>query len=149
MNPDGTAVSGAVVSYSQGSWTAMGTTNASGQVNAPLADGTYDFRVVLGGTTNTLTGVIVKQGTLVTFPTVQLTVTLANAAGPLSGGSVSVRSSGGSSSSIGTTTSSGSVTAQVLPAIYDVTMTYASRSMTQNEHLGERADHGRVRARTR
>ena len=131
MNPDGTAVSGAVVSYSQGSWTAMGTTATTGQVNAPLADGTYDFRVVLGGTTNTLSGVNVKQGTLVTFPTVRLTATLANASGPLSGGSVSVRSSGGSSSAIGATSASGSVSAQVLPAIYDVTMTYAARSMTQ------------------
>ena len=54
-------------------------------MNAPLADGTYDFRVVLGGTTNTLSGVNVKQGTLVTFPTVQLTVTLANASGPVVG----------------------------------------------------------------
>ena len=109
----------------------MGTTTGTGQVNASLADGTYDFRVVLGGTTNTLSGVNVKQGTLVTFPTVRLTATLANAAGPLSGGSVSVQSSGGSSSAIGTTSASGSVSAQVLPAIYDVTMTYASRSMTQ------------------
>ena len=70
MNADGTGVSGAVVSYSQGSWTTMGTTASTGQVNAALADGTYDFRVVLGGTTNTLSGVSVKQGTLVTFPTV-------------------------------------------------------------------------------
>ena len=105
MNPDGTGVSGAVVSYSQGSWTTLGTTAGNGQVNGPLSDGTYDFRVVYGGTTNTLSGVNVKQGTLVTFPTVKLTVTLANASGPLSGGSVSVRSSGGSSSSIGTTAS--------------------------------------------
>ena len=131
MNADGTPVPGAVVSDSQGSWTTIGTTGASGQVNAPLADGTYDFRVVLGGTTNTLSGVTVKQGTLVTFPTVQLTATLANASGPLSGGSVSVKSNGGSSYSIGTTGASGSVTAQVLPAIYDVTMTYASHPMTQ------------------
>ena len=131
MNTDGTAVSGAVVSYSQGSWTAMGTTSTSGQVNAPLASGTYDFRVVLGGTTNTLSGVNVKQGTLVTFPTVRLTATLSNASGPLAGGSVSVQSSGGSSSAIGTTSASGSVAAQVLPAIYDVTMTYASHAMTQ------------------
>ena len=132
MNADGTAVSGGVVSYSQGSWTSMGTTNTAGQVNAPLANGTYDFRVVLGGTTNTLSGVSVKQGTLVTFPTVKLTVTLGGASGPLSGGSVSVRSTGGSSSSIGTTGAPGSVSAQVLPAIYDVTMTYASRPMTQS-----------------
>ena len=132
MNSDGTAVSGAVVSWSQGSWTTMGTTGSSGQVNAALADGTYDFRVVLGGTTNTLSGVSVKQGTLVTFPTVQLTVTLASSANaPLSGGAVSVRSSGGSSFAMGTTAGSGSVTAAVLPAIYDVTMTYAGRSMTQ------------------
>jgi len=131
MNPDGSGVSGAVVSYSQGSWTTMGTTSGSGQVNAPLADGTYDFRVVLGGTTNTLSGVNVKQGTLVTFPTVKLTVTLANSSGPLSGGSVSVLSAGGSSSSIGTTGNTGSVTAQVLPAFYNVTMTYAGRAATQ------------------
>ena len=111
MNSDGTAVSGAVVSYSQGSWTTMGTTAASGQVNAALADGTYDFRVVLGGTTNTLSGVSVKQGTLVTFPTVQAhRDARERARRPLSGGSVSVKSSGGSSSSMGTTASSGSVT---------------------------------------
>ena len=133
MNADGTAVSGAVVSYSQGSWTTLGTTGSSGQVNGPLADGTYDFRVVLGGTTNTLSAVSVKQGTLVTFPTVKLSVTLANSSGaPVSGGSVSVRSSGGSSSSIGSTGGSGSVSAQVLPAIYDVTMTYSGHVMTQS-----------------
>ncbi|MGO9876956.1 MAG: hypothetical protein ACLPVY_24535 [Acidimicrobiia bacterium] len=131
MNADGTGVSGAVVSYSQGSWTTMGTTNASGQVSAPLAPGTYNFQVVWGGTTNTLSGVNVKEGTLVTFPTVKLAVTLANTSGPLSGGSVSVLSSGGSSSSIGTTGSSGNVTAEVLPAFYNVTMTYAGRSTTQ------------------
>jgi prepilin-type N-terminal cleavage/methylation domain-containing protein len=132
MNPDGTGVSGAVVSYSQGAWTTMGTTGASGQVNAPIADGTYDFRVVFGGTTNTLSGVNVKEGTLVTFPTVKLTVTLANSSGPLSGGSVSVLSSGGSASAIGTTGSSGSLSAQVLPAFYNVTMTSAGRSVTQS-----------------
>ena len=132
MKSDGTGVSGAVVSYSQGgAWTTLGTTDASGQVNAPLADGTYDFKVVLGGTTNTLTAVNVKQGTLVTFPTVPLTVTLANGSGPLAGGSVSVQSAGGSSSNLGTTGSSGSVVAQVLPAIYNVTMAYAGRSATQ------------------
>ncbi len=132
MNPDGTAVSGAAVSYSQGSWTAIGTTGVSGQVNAPLADGTYDFRVVLNGTTNTLSAVTVTQGTLVTFPTVQLTVSLTNSTGaPLSGGAVSILSSGGSASSIGTTGAAGSVTTQVLPAVYDVTMTYASRSMVK------------------
>ncbi len=132
MNPDGTAVAGAVVSYSQGAWTPMGSTDANGQVNAALADGNYDFRVVLRGTTNTLSGVAVTQGILVTFPTVNLTVDLLDGAGaPLAGGAVSIVSSGGNASSLGTTPGSGSVAAQILPAVYDVTMTYAGRSMTQ------------------
>ena len=71
MNADGTACSGAVVSYSQGSWTTHGHHRHDGAGERRLSDGTYDFRVVLGGTTNTLSGVTVKQGTLVTFPTVQ------------------------------------------------------------------------------
>ena len=132
MNPDGTPVAGAVISYSQGTWAPMGTTDATGQVNVALADGEYDFRVVLRGTTNTLDDVAVTQGILITFPTVRLSVDLVDATGaPLAGGIVSVRSSGGSTSSLGTTSTTGNVAAQILPAIYDVSMSYAGRSITR------------------
>jgi prepilin-type N-terminal cleavage/methylation domain-containing protein len=132
LQSDGSAVTGAAVTYLDGSWTSMGTTGSSGRVTADIDDGTYDFRVSYRGTTNTLADVHVTKGTLVTFPTVDVRVTLANASGdPQSGGVVAIKSTGGSSTSIGTTGSDGSISANVLPAAYDVTMTYASNSSTR------------------
>ena len=130
---DGNAVAGGVVEYGvKSKWTTMGTTDSSGKVNSALSDGIYDFRVAYKGATNTLSAVNVKQGTMVTFPAVALTVTLANGAGaPLSGGTVTIRGTNGSNFAFGTTSLSGSVVGNVLPSAYDVTMTYSKKSVTR------------------
>ncbi len=132
---DGAGVSGVAVAYlapGDITWSSMGTTGASGSVNAPLGDGVYDLRVSLDGAVNTLSQVTVVAGTVVTFPTVELTVRLRNALGAgVAGGGVSVRSSGGSFQPLGSTPISGDLVTQVLPAAYDVSLTYGSMSSTR------------------
>ena len=84
----------------------------------------------------TQTGISVNSPTTVAFNMHTLTVKLLSTAGsPLSGGSVSVTPSGGSAFSLGTTNSSGVVTASVLDGPYSISMTYNSATSTQTPTL--------------
>ncbi len=134
--PDGHGVAGATASYERSgdsAWTVFGATDAHGNAYAPLPDGVYDLRVEYDGATDTLSQVTVTSGTVVTFPAVPLTVRLRDGGGVgHAGGAVTITAAGGTTFAIGTTPASGDLVVNVLPAGYDISLTYAGVTSTRS-----------------
>ena len=132
---NGAPIVNVAITYRQdaGEWVVFGTTDATGLVNGPLASGNYDIQATLLGATNVVPNVVVNPGTLVVLSTVALTVRLRDSLNAgIAGGDAEIVQTGGSTpTSIGSTAANGDVVAQVLPATYDVSMTFAGVTATK------------------
>ncbi|MBL7813260.1 MAG: T9SS type A sorting domain-containing protein [Bacteroidetes bacterium] len=107
-----TALPGVSISYFDGYWKGLGSTNGSGQVTATIPDNTWNFRAEYAGSTSTQSGVVVSGSTAVNFQTVLAAVQVNNSSGAaLSGASVEYLS--GYWRGIGTSNGSGQVSCEL------------------------------------
>ena len=109
--------------------------------SAQVLPAVYDVTMTYASRSMTQTGIVVNAATTVPFTTHTLTVQLLAAGGAgLSGGSVSATPAGGSAFSLGTTNSSGIVTATVLDGPYTISMTYNSSTVDADADTERRHD---------
>ncbi len=133
---DGTPIPGVAFSTSPsgaGSWTVAGTSDVTGTAKLNVAAATYDIAATYLGATNRLLGVAIKNGTLAVFPVVTATTQFRSSAlAPMAGATFEVRQAGTTSwNIIGTTDISGNVIAKLLPADYDIRVTWNGVTTTR------------------
>ena len=130
---DGTTpIEGGVIKYYNGGWQTLGTTNASGEVEANIPGGNYSFELTHGGLTNQKTA-NVSVDPNVLFSTVSVTVELRDSNGDLLAESATAKYYGGGWKTIGTS-ETGSITTELLPqnTSFSISHKGLSRQIDQN-----------------
>ncbi len=122
INSEGERIDTGDASYYAGSWRNLGPTQ-NGVVMVEMLPGKYSFAMVYNGTREQLSNLQVEAGSVVSFQTSLVTVSLADSNGdPLSNGSASYYA--GSWREIGTTDANGEVSVEMLPGSYSFAMVY-------------------------
>lgn len=109
-------------SYYAGGWKSIGDTDG-GAITVQMLPGKYSFAMVYNGTREQMNNVVVQAGTVVTFQTSEVTVSLIDSnSNPLANGSATYYA--GSWRTIGTTDGNGEITVEMLPGNYSFAMVY-------------------------
>ena len=116
-----------------GTWTEIGTTDTTGAVSAELAPGSYEFTMDYLGARQSQTVLVGDGGAQVAFKTASATVTFKNSKGqPLAGGDAWAVAPAGNWIPLGTTGSTGAVSAELAPGSYEFTMDYLGARQSQS-----------------
>ena len=118
-----------------GSWTELGTTDSTGAVSAELLPGsTYEFVMIYGGARQSQSVLVDADGAQVAFQTASATTTFKNSKGePSAGGDVWAVAPDGNWTELGTTDSTGAVSAELLPgSTYEFVMIYGGARQSQS-----------------
>jgi hypothetical protein len=126
---DGAALQGASISYLNGYWRGLGSTNSSGVLGASVPAGTWTFKAEYGGSSATQS-VDVNSITAFTFYTSKATVSVMQSEGaPLQGVSVSYLS--GYWRGFGSTDAAGMRSMQLFPGSFDFKGEYGGSTSPQ------------------
>ena len=137
IDSTGDPLSGGAVQVYRSGWRSLGTTNASGEVIATLAPGSYTFRMTYGSASIEKTQNI-SDGSPVVFQTAAVHVELRDSNGNLgtlpTEGSVRYYASGWRTFG---DTSGGVATLELLPKSYSFRMTYGSASLEKAQDISD------------
>jgi len=125
-----TGLSGVAVSYLDGYWKGLGTTNSGGTVNANLPSGTWQFKAEYGGTSTQHTQNITSNPTVTFYTSEAKVVVKKHDNNPLSGVAISYMA--GYYRGIGNTDGTGTASTEVFPGTYTFKADYGGTSATQD-----------------
>jgi hypothetical protein len=127
LDSTGAPLSGGIVKYYKGGWQAFGTTDETGCVSKAIPAGTYGFRMIYESGTDCQL-VNVGSNSIIIFQTKLVTLKLMDSNGdPLDTGTAEY--SGTAACVVIGDTSSGQVTKEILPGVYNFKMTYEGRTV--------------------